>query len=568
MDSNESKLLATMDLSFEQLKDFKAALDKSAIVAVTDSKGTITNVNDRFCQISQYSRDELIGQNHRILNSGYHPKSFFIDLWKKIASGQTWHGEICNRAKDNSLYWVQTTIVPFLDDEGKIYQYISIRTDITAKKNIKEVTYYAYHDDLTGLPNRRSLLKRLDQEINRCKESNFKFALFFIDVNRFKYINDGLGHKVGDMFLKEIAQRLKSVDYQSDCFYRLHGDEFVYVLKDVTRIHEMAEKITGIFKNSFNFYDYEFYASISMGISIYPEHGKNASHLLKLADIAMYTAKRKRGNDYEIYEGNMEGTNDHSLLLETKIHKALRNNLFELHYQPKMNIQKNEMYGMEALIRWYDEDFGYMRPDKFIPFAEQCGLIGNIGEWVLRKALLQIKEWNETFNTNLIVAVNISPNHISEETFIPRLKEIIKETAVKPIYLEIEITEMTMMEYTEELIKTIQQLKEMGITISIDDFGTGYSSLSYLRNFPIDTLKIDRMFVQNITNSKSDEAMIAAIISLAHALNLDVVAEGVEQAEELQVLKAHNCESVQGYYYSKPLNVTDFTQKIASIYAS
>ena len=568
MDTNESKLLATMDLSFEQLKDFKAALDKSAIVAVTDSKGTITNVNDRFCQISQYSRDELIGQNHRILNSGYHPKSFFIDLWKKIASGQTWHGEICNRAKDNSLYWVQTTIVPFLDNKGKIYQYISIRTDITAKKNIKEVTYYAYHDDLTGLPNRRSLLKRLDQEINRCKESNFKFALFFIDVNRFKYINDGLGHKVGDMFLKELAQRLKSVDYQSDCFYRLHGDEFVYVLKDVTRIHEMAEKITGIFKNSFNFYDYEFYASISMGISIYPEHGKNASHLLKLADIAMYTAKRKRGNDYEIYEGNMEGTNDHSLLLETKIHKALRNNLFELHYQPKMNIQKNEMYGMEALIRWYDEDFGYMPPDKFIPFAEQCGLIGNIGEWVLRKALLQIKEWNETFNTNLIVAVNISPNHISEETFIPRLKEIIKETAVKPIYLEIEITEMTMMDYTEELIKTIQQLKEMGITISIDDFGTGYSSLSYLRNFPIDTLKIDRMFIQNITNSKSDEAMVAAIISLAHALNLDVVAEGVEQAEELQVLKAHNCESVQGYYYSKPLNVTDFTQKIASIYAS
>lgn len=565
MGTNESKLLATIDLSFEQLIDFKAALDKSAIVAVTDAKGTITNVNDRFCQISQYSKEELIGQDHRILNSGHHSKSFFKKMWQVIGSGQTWYGEICNRAKDNSLYWVQTTIVPFLNEQGIPYQYISIRTDITAKKNLKEITYIAYHDDLTGLPNRRNLYKVLDEEINECQNSNSKFAMFFIDVNRFKHINDGLGHKVGDLFLKELARRFQSVDHQSDSFYRLNGDEFVYLLKDVNRIEEMAEKITGVFTDSFNFYEYEFYSSISMGISIFPDHGQTASRLLRFSDIAMYAAKKKRGNTYEIYEENMEGTNDRSLLLETKIHKALRNNLFELHYQPKMNIQKDEMIGMEALIRWYDDDFGYIPPDQFIPFAEQCGLISDIGEWVLRQAVLQMKHWNETYTTKLRVAVNISPIHISEDSFIPRLKDIIAETAIQPQYLEIEITEMSMMDYTDKLINSIKEMKEMGITISIDDFGTGYSSLSYLRNFPIDTLKIDRTFVQNITKSKSDEAMVAAIISLAHALNLNVVAEGVEQAEELKVLKAHNCESVQGYYYSKPLNVADFTKKIAAI---
>ncbi len=568
MDKNDSKLLSTINLSFEELKDLKAALDKSAIVAITDSRGIITHVNDRFCQISQYSREELIGQNHRIINSGYHPKSFFKKMWKMIANGETWYGEICNRAKDSSLYWVQTTIVPFLDEQGKPYQFISIRTDITAKKNIKEIAYIAYHDDLTCLPNRHSFTKYVEKEIHHCKQSNSKFALFFIDVNRFKSINDGLGHQVGDMFLKELASRLQSIDHQGNSLFRLHGDEFTYVLKDHTRIDEMAEKIKGTLKDSFIFYDYEFYASISMGISIYPDHGDTPSRLLRFADIAMYAAKRKRDNSYEIYEQNMKGTNDHSLLLETKIHNALHNNLFELHYQPKMNIQKDEMTGMEALIRWYDDDFGYMPPDQFIPFAEQSGLIGIIGEWVLRQALLQIKEWNQSFHTDLKVAVNISSIHFAEESFVPRLKEIIAETDTVPDFLEIEITEITMMDYTDVLIDKIKQLKEMGITVSIDDFGTGYSSLSYLKNFPIDTLKIDRTFIQNITKSKSDEAIVAAIISLAHALNLNVVAEGVEQVEELQLLKAHNCESVQGFYFSKPLNVADFTKKLVTIYAS
>lgn len=559
---NEAKALKAIDFSIAELEDMKSALDEAVIVAITDKRGIITSVNDRFCAISQYDRQELIGQDHRILNSGHHPKLFFKNMWKSIGKGKTWHGEICNRAKDGSLYWVQTTIVPFMDEKGKPYQYISIRTDITAQKNIQQITHIAYHDDLTGLPNRRNLLKRLEYEVEECNKLDTSFALFLLDVNRFKNVNDGLGHKVGDLFLKEISERLLAIDSQKDNFYRLNGDEFVYLLKDVSKMEEMTEQMLTVFKNSFCFLGYEFYSSASIGISLFPEHGTSVSDMIKSADMAMYAAKKKNGNVSVVYSENVNGMNDALLMLETKLHHALQNNTFELHYQPKIALETGEMQGMEALIRWTDDELGFIPPDQFIPFAEECGLISDIGQWVLYKATAQAKAWNDEYGLNLRVAVNISPKHLAEQTFVQNLKKILENTQINPTQLEIEITEMSMLDQNNELISKIQQLKEMGITISIDDFGTGYSSLSYLKQFPIDALKIDRSFIQNMSREESGMAMVEAIVKIAHALNLGVVAEGVEELKELEILKDYSCEYVQGYYFSRPLNIRDFAQYI------
>lgn len=548
--------------SLKELQDIFSALNSSIIVAITDRTGKITFVNDHFCTISKYTRDELLGQDHRLLNSGFHPKSFFREMWKTIGKGSMWDGEVCNRAKDGSLYWVKTTIIPFLDENNKPYQYIAIRVDITAQKDIKKITHIAYHDELTGLPNRRKLEQRLENEFHQSRRTGEKFALFFIDVNRFKNINDGLGHIIGDMFLVEMANRLRNIDFTSNSFYRYNSDEFVLILNDINRIDEMAKEIMSIFYESFVIDTYEFYASISIGVSIFLDHAHSIDELIKNADIAMYAAKSTRGNQYKLYRPNMDDSNDKWLMLETKLHQALKKDTLELHYQPKIDLKTDTVVGMEALLRWYDSELGQMSPDRFIPFAEECGLINDIGVWVLRKACTQAYFWNEKYGLNLQVAVNISPIHISTDGFVEMVREILAETNINPHMLEIEITEMSMLDYTEKLIETISELKSLGITISIDDFGTGYASLNYLKKFPVDVLKIDRAFVQDIISGESGVAMISAIISLAHALELKVVAEGVEQEEELHVLRKHGCEFVQGYFFSKPLSVTDFTNEI------
>jgi len=564
MINNQNQLTETslMEHTYEELKDIKAAVDEAVILAVTDPNGNITAVNDRFCEISKYSREELIGQNHRILNSKFHTKDFFKTMWKTIGSGQTWNGEICNRAKDGTLYWVQTTIVPFLNQKGKPYQYISIRTDITEQKNIQMITHFANHDVLTGLPNRRCLAQKLSQLIIQSKEKESKFALFFIDINRFRHINDALGHNVGDLFLVEVADRFRSIDLTGNSFYRLNGDEFVYILEDITLLSEMAKKLMKIFEKPYFLNSHEFYSTISIGISIYPQHGTDVDNLLVNADLAMYAAKNRKGNQYEIFTNIMQGKNDHVLIFESKLRNAIKEDLLEIHYQPKMDVQSEELIGMEALLRWSDEELGQIPPNEFIPFAEDCGLINDIGEWVLKTTALQIKDWEKQFEFNLRVAVNISPLHFKEPKFVARLVEILEETNVNPKHLEIEITEMSMMDYNNDLINKIQEVKNLGLTVAIDDFGTGYSSLGYLKEFPVDTLKIDRTFIVNISEGESGVAMVAAIIALAHALKLKVVAEGVETIEEMEILKRYNCEYVQGYYFSKPLNVADITQKM------
>ncbi|MBD8033701.1 MULTISPECIES: putative bifunctional diguanylate cyclase/phosphodiesterase [Solibacillus] len=556
----QTNVLGSIQLTVEELQNIKLALDEASILAVTDQRGVITMVNDRFCEISKYERNELIGQDHRLLNSAYHPKTFFKEMWRTIGSGQTWHGEICNCAKDGSIYWVQTTIVPFLNSKGKPYQYISIRSDITARKKIGEMIHIAHHDDLTGLQNRRQLINDLNKLI---EVENQPFTLMLFDVNRFKNINDGLGHHIGDIFLVEIAQRMKTLNSDEVTFYRLSGDEFVCILKEPELLEKIADDLQNKIQRQFDLNNHKFYASISIGAVNYPEHGQSAQDILKYADIAMYEAKKSNNKGYVIYKKQQRFSHNQMLKLETRLHDAIINEAFELYYQPKVNLQTNKIDGMEALIRWFDEELGFVAPDEFIPFAEEVGFITDISEWVIATAGRQVMEWNKQFNLKLRVAVNISPSHLKAEDFIERLKNILKTNDISPSSLEIEITEMSFLDQNTDLLNTIMQLKEMGITLAIDDFGTGYSSLSYLKRFPVDLLKIDRSFIHEMYKNEADVAMVSAIITLARALDLKIVAEGVEENKDLLLLREFNCEFVQGYYYSRPLNIEDFSKRLS-----
>lgn len=555
-----------VDYTFEELKDIKYALDQSAIVAITDKSGTITFVNDHFCEVSKYPREELIGQNHRLLNSGFHPKSFFREMWKTIGSGNIWTGEICNRTKDNQLYWVQTTIVPFINEQGKPYQYIAIRVDITAQKKMQKIQHMAYHDELTNLPNRRQFNN--DLETRKKEINNGKFGVLFMDIDDFKKINDSFGHAVGDLFLVEFANRLRSIMKKGINIYRLHGDEFVIQTdyEQENEVYTIAQSITKLLKDAFIIQGYEFYVNISIGISLFPLDGHSVEELLKKADMAMLSAKGLTGCSYLLYKDDMDKNHKEILLLENKLRKTITQNAFELYYQPKYLAKTEEIVGMEALIRWFDPKLGYIPPNQFISLAEERGLISLIGEWTLTTACLQIAKWNQNFNTNLRVAVNISATHFSQPSFIHRVREIIHETGVNPTNLELEITENTMMHHTEKSIIALEQLKEMGITIAIDDFGTGYSSISYLKQFPINAIKIDQSFVRNLDRDENSIAIVSVMNQLGQALGLEVVVEGVETAEELLILNNLNCKIIQGYYYSKPLSVEDLTEKMASFY--
>lgn len=551
-----------VDYTMEELKDIKYALDQSVIVAITDQRGTITFVNDHFCEISKYSREELLGENHRILNSGFHPKSFFVDMWKTIGNGAVWRGEVCNKAKDGSNYWVQTTIVPFLNEKGKPYQYIAIRADITTQKSMEKIHYLAYHDELTGLPNRR----KLDLLLNKAIEQSEPVGVILLDIDDFRRINDGFGRMIGDLFLIKVKERLASLLKEDNCLFRLYGDEFVILVNDIKKypVGELTARILKVFEKRFIIDGNEFYASVSVGMSFYPKHSTAGEDLIKKANLAMVEAKKLAGSTFVKYLVSMEQDYEELLLIENKLRTAINEGKLELYYQPKMETKTGKMLGMEALIRWFDDELGYVPPNKFIPIAEKRGLIDTIGEWTIQTACKQMELWNKTYGTSLRVAVNISATQFMQSTFVQKVQEIILETGVSAQHLELEITEDSMMDYTEESIQTLRQLKEMGITIAMDDFGTGYSSFSYLRKFPIDAIKIDQSFIRGLSFDDESSSIVEVMIQLGHALGLDVVAEGVEEEDELEVLRALKCDIIQGYYYSRPLPVAEFEKTITS----
>ncbi|WP_188067963.1 EAL domain-containing protein [Brevibacillus brevis] len=669
----EESLAKTM----KDLHDIKNALDESSIVAITDDKGVITYVNDKFCEISRYEVDELVGNTHRVINSRYHSKSFFKLMWETIKQGRVWKGEVKNRAKDGTEYWMNTTIVPFLDDRGVPYQFVSIRTDITdrieaeaalaealqndfrrtvqnlqncvfkivtdqrgnitytlcegkiaealgltsermlrktsyeifpyevaeqmesyfrrafagesvtfeiklsgndyyitlspieengeivemvgsmiditeRKKAEETIRYMAHYDSLTNLPNRTLFHEKLAEAMLKAKQKDEKIGVMFIDLDRFKNINDTLGHSIGDVLLQAVANRLICCLRKEDSVSRLGGDEFAIFLTGVTHREagEIAQRIITSMSESITLDHIEIFITPSIGISMYPDDGDDIEALLKHADAAMYLAKEQGKNNYQFFSEELHQVLAKKLQLERELRKALDEKQFTLHYQPKIHLQTGQIIGMEALIRWDHPDLGLIPPIQFIPIAEETGLIVPLGEWVMRTACQQTKAWQEAGFTQLAVAVNISLRQFMQNNLIEMITSILEETGLAPQYLELEITE-SMALNVDYTIRILNRLKALGVSISIDDFGTGYSSLSYLSQFPIDRLKIDQSFLRNL--NPQNQAIIKTIIHMAHNMKIAVIAEGVETHEHVDFLKEQLCNEVQGYFYSKPL---------------
>jgi diguanylate cyclase (GGDEF)-like protein/PAS domain S-box-containing protein len=813
LDVNKSGIDKISHLN-KELTDIKLALDASTIIAITDHQGVILSVNAKFCELSLYNEDELIGQNHRILNSGYHSKDFFQEMWKTIESGRIWKGEVQNKAKDGSLYWVDTTIVPFLDDTGKPYQYVSIRTDITQRvkmevglqeamkrdfihtvrslqngifkvkkdedgnliytmaegklmdeiglnsdvlfqktphevfpdglaktlqthyenayqgnhvhyeqeirgrllfvdlspilydgqvieivgtvndiselrstqrelqenqqhylslfehsqdavitydkngqiinmnpkavelfgytssklpnnstdalivkehqeiraecfekalqgnpqnfememlnkngsklilnitflpiivdkqivgvyslgkditeqKKVQETNaYLAHHDELTKLPNRRWMEQKLRESLIQAKSQQQKLAVLFFDLDRFKSINDTLGHSIGDRLLEHLSSRLlESINRETQFVARLGGDEFMILCPVIANPEEAIETAKCLLENlnnPFEIDDYELLVSASIGISIYPKDGANVDDLMKNADIAMYRSKEQGRNMYQVYSPSMKVRSYQSFYLERDLRKAIINNEFIAHFQPRVNSSTGKIVSAEALIRWNHPKLGLVSPGEFIPLAEETGLIIPIGKWMKNRVCEQLVAWQEAGIPLVPISVNISSQRFLQKNFSNEVLKLLDHYQIEGKWLEFEITENSLMRNEEYIIQTLNELKDLGIKIYIDDFGTGYSSFNYLKSFKLDGIKIDRSFIRNISSESENAPITTAMIKMAQHLKLEVVAEGVETVEELLFLQEQNCHQVQGFLFSKPSSMEEFEQK-------
>ncbi len=556
--------------ALEQLSKLGQAVEQSPTsVMITDRNGVVEYVNPKFTTLTGYSSEEVIGKNPSILKTGHTPPEEYCKLWETIIHGQEWRGEFLNKKKDGDFYWEQATISPVRDPEGNITHFVAVKEDITQRKadedSLQEkelhLNYLAHHDTLTGLPNRMSLQNRLDHAIGKAERPQQQLAVLLLDLDRFKNINDSLGHDVGDELLLQMAQRINDCKRQTDTAARFGGDEFVIILEQIEQIEKVAlfaQKIQNALAEVAQVGEHELYITSSIGISLYPNDGRDAESLLSSADVAMYRAKAQGRNTHTFYTADMNARTHEFLLLESRLRRAIEQNQLVLHYQPQIDLASRRVIGAEALIRWQDPERGMISPVDFIPLAEETGLIVPIGRWVLQTACAQARRWQEQGFQPIPIAVNISGRQFKQPDFVEMLAAIVEKSGLDPKWIELEITESVVMENVDDTIMTLTDLKARGFQLAIDDFGTGYSSLSYLKRFPISKLKIDRSFVNDIATDENDAAIVASIIALTKNMDLQVIAEGVETEDQVRFLIQRGCLQGQGFLFSRPLPYDEF----------
>ena len=465
---------------------------------------------------------------------------------------------------------VQVSNVPIML-ENEITGIYWIAADITERKKAEEtIEHMAYHDELTGIPNPRMFHKRLQEALTEAKEKQTELAIFFIDLDRFKMINDRFGHIFGDRVINVLSKRLQSCLGEGELIARLGGDEFAFLLPTVTdheQISSFSEKVLKQFEQALIVDEMEFHLTPTMGIAVYPQHGEDVESLTRHADKAMFRAKELGNERVQFFRREMEDDGFKQFQLENALRKALEQKELMNYYQPKVDIHINQIVGMEALIRWIRADGTMVSPAEFIPVAEETGLILPIGKQVLREACLQNKKWQDEGKPPLVVSVNISYVQFRQPDFLDTIREVLEESKLQPEYLELEITEGIAMYDIPAVIQTLRELQQLGIKISIDDFGTGYSSLAYLSQFPIQALKIDKTFIQGAVDNPTNKAIILAIMAMAKSLGINIIAEGVEEGNQLSFLREHGCHFVQGYYFSPPVSPEKFEDFLASFLA-
>lgn len=533
-------------------------------ILISDANNRIILVNRAFVRITGYSPEEVLGKNPGMLSSGRQGAEFYTLLWQSIATHGHWQGEIWNRRKSGEEYPEWLSISTVKDKHNRITAHVAIFMDITKRKEAEQrIHFLAHYDPLTQLPNRVLFSDRLERALAFHKRNGEKAALLFLDLDRFKNINDSLGHVAGDKLLQSVAERIRRCIRDLDSLCRRGGDEFMILLTGIRQrddVRSIAQKIIHTMSEPHAIDGHQMTVTFSIGISLYPDDAEHSQALVMHADAAMYQAKKSGRNTFQFYTPDMNAQAFELFSLESELRQALECNALELHYQPQVDNLTGAVIGVEALARWNPPGRDPISPLTFISIAEECGLIHTLGNWVLRTACAQNRQWQEQGLITLPISVNLSALQFYQKDIVDTIVGILRETGLEARYLELELTEGIIMRDAESTIETLNTLKQHGMLLAIDDFGTGYSSLSYLKRFPIDKLKIDQSFTRDIESSESDALIIEAIISMAHSLKLKVVAEGVETAAQLEFLKAHRCDQTQGYLVSRPLSATAFAE--------